>query len=188
MAARSIISPSDIEPSVSGDLPSADPMRRTSSRTPVEHALRPDSNHVLDSPYWLCACWYDFISVFHRSEQFFVGKVWQRQATSVSLAHRIAFRRRPKDGIDGRPEKSMWSFVDSTYSVVAPGNAENSFILVARSPARNGGVHLRGCGYSRVRCWTQEAIRGDFGIRALLWTMRVKLEWLKTYASARPNP
>jgi hypothetical protein len=42
------------------------------------------------------------------------------------------------------PEKSMWSFVDSTYSVVAPGNAENSFILVARSPARNGGVHLAG--------------------------------------------
>ena len=40
------------------------------------------------------------------------------------------------------PEKSLWSFADSTYTVLAPGNSDNAFIVVATSAARGGGSHV----------------------------------------------
>ena len=39
------------------------------------------------------------------------------------------------------PERSLWAFEDAVFAVLAPGNAENSFIVSATSAARGGGVH-----------------------------------------------
>lgn len=40
------------------------------------------------------------------------------------------------------PETSLWSFRDSTATVLARGNSDNSFIVVLASPAAKEGAHV----------------------------------------------
>ena len=40
------------------------------------------------------------------------------------------------------PEKSLWSYSDSDYSVLAPGNSDNSFVAMATTRSKGIGLHV----------------------------------------------
>ena len=75
-------------------------------------------------------------------EQLFIGDDGsaKRPPSPWLIGSKFAIDRRT--GAILGPEKSVWSFADSVNTVVASGNSDNSFIVVASSAARGGGVHF----------------------------------------------
>lgn len=76
------------------------------------------------------------------NEQLFIGDDGsaKRPPSPWLIGSKFAIDR--KSGSILGPEKSMWSFADSVYTVVASGNSDSSFIVIASSAARGGGVHF----------------------------------------------